>query len=304
MPKSTVSSARTTPSKRAHSGAKTTPARALAQDAALHPAGVNEDTDVTLNEADSHGINGSRGEEDERASGAEGEQRDDGDEGENQDDGEASDAEDDASHGDHEDDDEEEDDRDNDIDSTGPDADTPAAKRARREAAAAAPMSADELKAYNAAQARRGVIYLSRVPPFMRPVKLRHLLSPYGAVDRIYLRPEDGKVRGERVQRGGNKKRNYAEGWIEFEDKRVARRVAESLNATPIGGRKGNFFHDDLWCLKYLPKFKWHHLTERVAYDRAVREKRLQAEMAQVQRESNLYVEQATKAQRCVCEGG
>lgn len=35
-----------------------------------------------------------------------------------------------------------------------------------------------------------GVIYLSRVPPFMKPHKLKHLLSPYGTVGRIYLRPE------------------------------------------------------------------------------------------------------------------
>lgn len=35
-----------------------------------------------------------------------------------------------------------------------------------------------------------GVVYLSRVPPFMKPHKLRHLLSPYGSVGRIYLQPE------------------------------------------------------------------------------------------------------------------
>ena len=35
-----------------------------------------------------------------------------------------------------------------------------------------------------------GVVYLSRVPPFMKPYKLKHLLSPYGSVGRIYLQPE------------------------------------------------------------------------------------------------------------------
>jgi len=30
------------------------------------------------------------------------------------------------------------------------------------------------------------------------------------------------------------------------------------------GGKKRNFYHDDIWTLKYLPKFKWHHLTESV----------------------------------------
>ncbi len=35
-----------------------------------------------------------------------------------------------------------------------------------------------------------GIVYLSSVPPFMRPHKLRHLLSRYGAVGRVYLQPE------------------------------------------------------------------------------------------------------------------
>jgi ESF2/ABP1 family protein len=59
-------------------------------------------------------------------------------------------------------------------------------------------------------------------------------------------------------------------------------------------------YYDDMWSMKYLPKFKWHHLTERVSYDRAVRKQRLQAEMQQVQRESNAYVEQVTKAKMWV----
>ena len=35
-----------------------------------------------------------------------------------------------------------------------------------------------------------GVVYLSRVPPFMRPRKVRHLLSKYGSIGRVYLQPE------------------------------------------------------------------------------------------------------------------
>ena len=35
-----------------------------------------------------------------------------------------------------------------------------------------------------------GIIYLSRIPPFMKPHKVRHLLSRYGGVGRIYLQPE------------------------------------------------------------------------------------------------------------------
>jgi ESF2/ABP1 family protein len=37
---------------------------------------------------------------------------------------------------------------------------------------------------------RRGVCYLSRIPPHLKPLKLRHLLSQYAEVLRIYLAPE------------------------------------------------------------------------------------------------------------------
>eukprot|EP00050_Salpingoeca_kvevrii_P018984 m.80995 g.80995 ORF g.80995 m.80995 type:complete len:120 (+) comp8215_c0_seq1:1043-1402(+) len=53
----------------------------------------------------------------------------------------------------------------------------------------------DELAAFQKAQDRRGIIYMSWVPPFMKPAKLKHLMSQYGEVDRIFLRPE-GELRG------------------------------------------------------------------------------------------------------------
>jgi len=40
------------------------------------------------------------------------------------------------------------------------------------------------------------------------------------------------------------------------------------LNAQPIGGKKGTRWRDDVWTLKYLPKFKWHALTEQVGEHR------------------------------------
>lgn len=30
------------------------------------------------------------------------------------------------------------------------------------------------------------------------------------------------------------------------------------------GGNKRDFYGSDLWVLKYLPHFKWHHLTEKI----------------------------------------
>lgn len=60
------------------------------------------------------------------------------------------------------------------------------------------------------------------------------------------------------------KKVHFTEGWVEFKDKRVGRSVAEMLNAQPIGGKKGTRWRDDVWTMKYLPKFKWSMLTEQI----------------------------------------
>jgi ESF2/ABP1 family protein len=37
---------------------------------------------------------------------------------------------------------------------------------------------------------KRGVCYLSRVPPQMNPSHIRQVLSSYGEIQRIYLAPE------------------------------------------------------------------------------------------------------------------
>jgi ESF2/ABP1 family protein len=55
---------------------------------------------------------------------------------------------------------------------------------------------------------------------------------------------------------GGNGSKQFVEGWVEFADKSVAKSVATSLNLRPIGTKKGDYYHDDLWNLKYLKGFK------------------------------------------------
>lgn len=35
-----------------------------------------------------------------------------------------------------------------------------------------------------------GIVYLSRIPPYMKPAKVRHLFNRHGVVGRVYLQPE------------------------------------------------------------------------------------------------------------------
>jgi ESF2/ABP1 family protein len=147
-------------------------------------------------------------------------------------------------------------------------------------------------------KSKKGVVYMSRVPPFMKPEKVRHLLSQYGDVERIYLVEEDKTHRKKRLNAGGNRKVNYTEGWIEFSRKKVAKRVAAALNTRKIGGKKGNFYFDDLWNLKYLKGFQWNHLTEKIAYENRIRDQKLRLEIAQAARENAAFLERVEQSKQ------
>ncbi len=82
-------------------------------------------------------------------------------------------------------------------------------------------------------------------------------------------------------------------------DKRIAKRVALSLNGQPIlAQHKRSRFSDDLFMIKYLKGFKWHHLTDQIAYQRQVRETKIREEMSAAKRDSEHYLQQVAKAQQ------
>lgn len=153
-------------------------------------------------------------------------------------------------------------------------------------------LSLAETEDFNAKLKKRGVLYVARVPPRMTPTKIKSLLSNFGEVTRVYLVEEDASVRKRRKKEfGGSGGKRYIEGWVEFSSKKKAKHIAESLNSTPISNHKRNPHYGTLWNLKYLSKFKWSHLTEKVAYERRVREQKLRVEMMQARRENAAYVE-------------
>lgn len=158
------------------------------------------------------------------------------------------------------------------------------------------PLMKKNLVASEAAIKKSGVVYLSRIPPFMKPQKLRNLLEPYGTINRIFLAPEDPTAHARRVRGGGNKKKTYTEGWVEFVKKKEAKAVCEMLNARTIGGKKGSYYRDDLWNLLYLNGFKWHNLTEQIAAENAERTSRMRAEIGKTTRENKEFVKNVERA--------
>jgi len=138
---------------------------------------------------------------------------------------------------------------------------------------------------------KSGVIYLSRVPPFMKPAVMRSLLTPYGAVGRIFLTPEDSTSRTQRLRNGGTRRKLFLDGWVEFLHKRDAKFVAENLNAQTMGGKKRGRWHDEVWNIRYLSGVKWHNLVEQIQNENAERAARLRFEISQGKKENKAFLE-------------
>ncbi|GMH06803.1 hypothetical protein Nepgr_008643 [Nepenthes gracilis] len=143
---------------------------------------------------------------------------------------------------------------------------------------------------------KKGVCYLSRVPPKMDPLKLHQILSQYGEIQRIYLSPEDPAAQVKRKRAGGFRGQEFSAGWVEFANKRIAKRVANMLNGEQIGGRKRSQFYYDLWNIKYLSKFKWDDLTGETAYRTAIMEQKLAMETSAAKKERDFYLSQVERS--------
>ncbi|OJJ88451.1 RNA-binding ATPase activator ESF2 [Aspergillus glaucus CBS 516.65] len=138
---------------------------------------------------------------------------------------------------------------------------------------------------------KTGVIYFSSLPPYLRPFALKGLLEKYGfaPVTRVFLNPSIPSASAPR--RRSNKRKTYSDGWVEFASKKTAKLCAETLNANIVGGKKGGWYHDDVWNMKYLRGFKWADLMEQVQRERSEREAKRRVEDARAKKEEKVFVE-------------
>jgi ESF2/ABP1 family protein len=141
----------------------------------------------------------------------------------------------------------------------------------------------DKLQEFNDKVRRSGVVYLSYIPEGMTVGLLRRKFENYG-VSRIYLVPDKPTTNSK-------KKQNYKEGWVEFTNKLMAKLCEYELNGKMIGGKKRkNDLREELWTIKYLHKFKWHHLMEKLSSKQKLREVKMKAEMSQARRENDFIM--------------
>lgn len=128
----------------------------------------------------------------------------------------------------------------------------------------------------------------------MKPPTLRRLLSPHGTILRIFLTPEPHSTYLKRRSLGGNKKRSFIDGWVEFSRRKDAKICAEALNAATIGGR--GWYGDDVWNIRYLKKFTWEDLMGGVRQEEREREERIRVGLGREGRERAEFLKGVERA--------
>ena len=160
-------------------------------------------------------------------------------------------------------------------------------------------VSKEKKKKGRGKESRPGVIYLSSVPPHLRPSALRNLLEQRGfsPITRLFLAPIT-KDASKKTSSTSKARRSYGEGWIEFSSHKTGKLCAQTLNATPIGGKKGGYYRDDLWNMKYLRGMGWEDLMEGVRGEKREEVARRDDERRQIQREAKMFLEGVEEGKR------
>lgn len=94
-----------------------------------------------------------------------------------------------------------------------------------------------------------------------------------------------GKISTEKKAKRKTAKK-FVEGWVEFERKYIAKQVARLLTNTRVSDKKKSKQYDHIWNIKYLKNFKWAHLHERLAFEKAARKQKLRTEIQLAKKKS------------------
>ncbi|KAJ1979069.1 RNA-binding ATPase activator esf2 [Dimargaris xerosporica] len=154
-------------------------------------------------------------------------------------------------------------------------------------------LSKDELADSNKALRRSGVVYLSTIPTGLNKTKLQSIFSKFGRVSNVHLNVK--QENRHKVKRSAGYITNFDEGWIEFADKKIAKMVVATFNGQPINSKKYKSYYGEIWMMKYLPKFKWHHLMEQMYAEKEKLHHFRRTEIEKVAAESRAFLESTSR---------
>ncbi|KAL8436059.1 hypothetical protein Efla_002049 [Eimeria flavescens] len=163
---------------------------------------------------------------------------------------------------------------------TAAEATTEAAAEATEAAAAGADAAADD------DSRKRGVVYVAQLPLGWTRAQVIRYFERFGEVTRVFLNRKNSAGSSRRGRRFA-----FTDGWIEFRKKRHAKNVVALLDGQPVGGKKRSRNAQDLLMLSYLKGFNFGSLYEEAMHVKRTRQDRLNAQMARVKKESQVYAE-------------
>ncbi|KAJ1977094.1 RNA-binding ATPase activator esf2 [Dimargaris verticillata] len=169
----------------------------------------------------------------------------------------------------------------------------PVAGKARSKRKLVSLLSKDELADSNKAIKRSGVVYLSTIPTGLNKTKLQSIFSKFGRVSNIHLNVKEENR--HKVKRSMGYITNFDEGWIEFADKKIAKMVVATFSGQPINSKKYKSYYGEIWMMKYLPKFKWHHLMEQMYVEKERLHHFRRTEIDKVSAEGRAFLESTSR---------
>ena len=151
---------------------------------------------------------------------------------------------------------------------------------------------------------KRGVIYIARVPFGSTPRQIRKIFTEFGDVTQVHLevaRGDDGadkKIHGQWTE--------FCECWVEFKEKKIAKRVARLLHDTQVPKKyvKNRKARNHVWNMKYLKGFGWHHLNEYKNTVRTLQQKKYEIKIADAERQASYFEAQVERARKMTDKWG
>jgi len=155
----------------------------------------------------------------------------------------------------------------------------------------------DKIKKWKEKRNQRGVIFISGLPFGCTAFQLRKIFTEFGKVTNVQLEAaKDSQGKPKKIFRRWIE---YAEAWVEFEDKKMAKLVARILNGSKVPQKYLNnrMAKGHVWDMKYLKGFKWHHLLEHREQTRIFEHKKFEKAVSEAHRQASYFKDQFKRAQ-------
>lgn len=128
-----------------------------------------------------------------------------------------------------------------------------------------------------------GILYFKTVPRNMPLQIIKAQFRKFGQLGRAFFIPESRRSYEARHKGKSAGPLRFAEGWLEFDNRKEARKAVKLLHMTPVGGKKNTAWENDRWNVEYLKSVDWEDLMSTRSRDREERTRTFTEEVKRAQ---------------------